>query len=229
MVTAVFAHRGATAEATENTVAAFLEARALGADGVELDVRVSRDGALVVHHDAAIEGLGRLCDLLVAELPAHVPLLVEALDACQGMTVNVEIKNSPDEPGFDPDQALSRATAAAIVETGWRDRVIVSSFSTAALDAVRAADAGLTLGWLFEWSVEAAPCLAQAVAAGYDAVHPFVTQADEALVDSAHSSGLAVNVWTVNAPADLAAMGALGVDAVITDRPLTALDILRPA
>src|SRR5580693_8567760 len=95
-MTAVFAHRGRTDGFAENTLEAFAEAKRLGADGVELDVRLTADGALAVHHDPTIDGLGPVADLTVPELPAHVPLLVDALTVCDGMVVNVEIKNEPD-------------------------------------------------------------------------------------------------------------------------------------
>jgi glycerophosphoryl diester phosphodiesterase len=228
-VTAVFAHRGATATHRENTLEAFEEARRLGADGVELDVRRSADGALVIHHDAAIEGLGRVADLAVGSLPAHVPLLVEALEVCAGMIVNVEIKNSEGDPGYDPSEAISVATAAAIAEAGWSEQVIVSSFSPAAIEAARNADPHLVVGWLLEWTASGSECLAQAIGAGYGAIHPFVTQVDADLVATAHDAGVAVNVWTVNSLADLRSMADLGVDAVITDQVLDAIGAVRGA
>src|SRR6202044_3667286 len=100
----------------------------LGADGVELDVRLTSDGALAVLHDASIAGLGLVADLTVAELPAHVPLLADALAVCDGLVVNVEIKNDPREPGHDAGETVAALTAEAIAEAGWTDRVIVSSF-----------------------------------------------------------------------------------------------------
>jgi glycerophosphoryl diester phosphodiesterase len=75
-VTSVFAHRGASRAEAENTVAAFRRAKELGADGVELDVH----RGMLVHHDAE-------------PVPPDAPTLAEALDACAGMVVNVEIKN----------------------------------------------------------------------------------------------------------------------------------------
>src|ERR1700759_2879939 len=104
-MTAVFAHRGCTEGFTENTVDAFVEARRLGADGVELDVRLTADGALAVHHDAQIPGVGSIADLGGADLPAHVPLLADVLAACEGMVGNVEIKNAPQDPGWDSGEA----------------------------------------------------------------------------------------------------------------------------
>jgi glycerophosphoryl diester phosphodiesterase len=217
-VTAVFAHRGCTEGGLgENTVAAFAEARRLGADGVELDVRLTKDGALAVHHDAEIPGVGVIPELGVAELPGSVPLLADVLAVCDGMTVNVEIKNAPADPGWDPTELVAALTAEAIDAAGWTDRVLVSSFQPATLRAVQAADERLALGAL--WGVAADPGrgLAEAAAAGFGAVHPFVLAVTPDLVAQAHTLGLAVNTWTVNGPEDLRRMVELGVDTVITD------------
>src|ERR1700685_3925666 len=79
-VTGVFAHRGCTEGGIrENTVEAFAEARRLGADGVELDVRLTKDGALAIHHDAEVPGVGVIPELEVADLPSYVPLLADVL------------------------------------------------------------------------------------------------------------------------------------------------------
>jgi glycerophosphoryl diester phosphodiesterase len=225
-MTAVFAHRGCTQGFVENTLDAFAEADRIGADGVELDVRLTVDGGLAVHHDAEIPGLGVIGALGVADLPPHVPLLADVLAVCDGMVVNVEIKNAPQDPGWDPGEAVAALTAAAIEEAGWTDRVIVSSFQVPTLLGVRAADPRLALGALWGFAVDPGRALAEAVEAGFAAVHPFVSCVDAELVGRAHAAGLAINVWTVNAPEDLRAMAAWGVDAVITDRLDDALAIV---
>ena len=224
-MTAVFAHRGCTQGFVENTLDAFAEARRLGCDGVELDVRLTADGGLAVHHDAEIPGVGAIGDLGVADLPAHVPLLADVLGVSDGMVVNVEIKNAPQDPGWDPGEAVAALTAAGIEEAGWTDRVIVSSFQVPTLLAVQAADPRLALGALWGFAVDPGRALAEAADAGFRAVHPFVSSVDAELVGRAHAAGLAVNVWTVNAPDDLRAMVERGVDAVITDRVDDALAI----
>jgi glycerophosphoryl diester phosphodiesterase len=92
MNVAIQGHRGSPEPSdgiSENTLAAFARARRLGADGVELDVRLTADGALAVCHDPNIPGVGRVADLDVHQLPDHVPLLAAALGACVGMTLNV--------------------------------------------------------------------------------------------------------------------------------------------
>ena len=208
----------------ENTLDAFAEARRLGADGVELDVRLTADGALAVHHDADVPGLGPICELGVSDLPASVPLLADALASCDGMVVNVEIKNAPQDPGWDPGEAVAAQTATSIEESGWTERVIVSSFQPSTLRAVQAADGRLVLGALWGWTVEPVGAVAETVAAGFGAVHPFVSSVTPALVAEVHDAGLSLNVWTVNSPDDLRAMVGLGVDAVITDRLVDALE-----
>jgi len=227
-VTSVFAHRGATGPAAENTLEAFLEARRLGADGVELDVRRSADGALVVHHDPVIEGVGPVSATAVRDLPGHVPLLDAVLDACDGLLVIVEVKNQADEPGFDPAEATAQLVADTVADAGWVERVIVSSFRLETVRALRAADPRLAVGWQVGLTEQPAAALAVAVEEGFSAIHPFVAGVDEALVKEAHRCGLAVHVWTVNHDDDLKAMGQLEVDVVITDRLEPALAILCP-
>jgi len=229
-MTAVFAHRGCTDGFVENTIEAFGEARRLGADGVELDVRQSADGALVVHHDAVIDGVGPICEIAVRDLPPHVPLLDAVLRACEGMVVNVEIKNDHDVPGsYDEAGALAMAVVRAIGELGWFERTIISSFDLLSIDTVRAAEPRAVVGWLLSSTVDPLSRIAEATARGYQALHPFVAGVRAELVAGAHDAGLALNVWTVNADADLAAMVGLGVDTVITDRVPAALAIARGA
>jgi glycerophosphoryl diester phosphodiesterase len=226
-VTAVYAHRGVTKGCVENTLEAFIEAKRLGADGVELDVRLTADGALAVHHDPTIDGLGPVAGLTVSQLPTHVPLLPDALAVCEGLVVNVEIKNDPAEPGHDPGEAVAAATASSIADAGWTDRVIVSSFQLSTLRAVQAADRGLRLGALWPFLADTDAGLSSAVDEGFFSIHPFVTSITPDLVEAAHGAGLAVHVWTVNAHRDLTAFVALGVDGIITDDLVEALAIAR--
>ena len=250
-MTAVWAHRGCTeapadpvtrgasrppgrvesgagvppASPVENTLEAFIEARRVGADGVELDVRLTADGALAVHHNADIPGVGEITTLSVHDLPPHVPLLADVLAVCDGLLVNVEIKNAPQDPGHDPSEAVAALTATAIEEAGWIDRVLVTSFQLSTLRAVQMADGRLALGALWGFDARPEAALAEAVTEGFGAVHPFVSFVTPGLVASAHDAGLAVNVWTVNGDDDLRAMVALEVDTVITDRPRAALAV----
>ena len=112
---AVMAHRGASKAEPENTVAAFQRAGAMGAHAVELDVRRTSDGVLVVHHNPHLHDLRLIAATPYADLPDAVPTLGEALDACAGMWVNVEIKNDPEEPDFDPTESIADETIAHLL------------------------------------------------------------------------------------------------------------------
>src|ERR1700689_4167004 len=137
----VLAHRGGDGPWRENSLEAFAGALEAGADGVEPDARRTADGRLVVHHDAEIAGLGPLHSLKADQLPAWLPGLDQALAGCAGAVVNVEIKNTPLEPGFDPQETLAVGVGAAVrPATPGPARVIVSSFWPANLQAVRQAD-----------------------------------------------------------------------------------------
>ena len=218
--TAVQAHRGSpdpSAGVRENTLDAFTLARARGADGVELDVRVTADGALAVHHDPVIAGVGPVHELASADLPPYVPLLAEALDVCAGMLVNIEIKNHPGEPAFDPTERASSLVVATVEELGRADPVVVSSFWSGALAAVRSLDPSLACGLLVLPSFDAGVGIAGALDLGCVAVHLPVNLVDVATVTAAHDAGLAVAAWTVTDAAVLATMLDAGVDTVITD------------
>ncbi len=222
-MTAVFGHRGCTEGFLENTIEAFVEARRLGADGVEFDVRRSADGALVVHHDAEVPGVGLICETKVADLPAHVPVLGAVIAACRGMAMNVEIKNKPGDPGADPSGALARAVAAELAEQGRLEDVIVSSFDAPTIEAVRAAEPALPVGWLLGGLASLDGALATALDRRYQALHPFFAGVDGRFVARCHDRGVAVNVWTPNAEHELAAMFEAKVDTLITDRLTAAL------
>jgi glycerophosphoryl diester phosphodiesterase len=141
------------------------------------------------------------------------------------MVVNVEIKNDPRDPGHDPGEAVAAEVARVVAEAGWTQRVIISSFQTSTLRAVRAADGRLPLGVLWPFLTNTEVAGPEAQAAGFEAVHPFVTEVSPELVRWAHGAGLAVAAWTVNAVHDLEAFVSLGVDTLITDHLAEAVAI----
>jgi glycerophosphoryl diester phosphodiesterase len=223
---AVQAHRGSPDPSlgiVENTLAAFARARQLGADGIELDVRLTADGALAVHHDASIPGVGDVADQEVHDLPDQVPLLAEVLGAMADLTVNIEVKNLPTESSYDPGEAAARAVANAIADAELGAGTVVSSFWPPSLDTALAVDPSLTTGLLVpEWADPSAN-LAMARDIGCRALHLHRSLASAALVAEVHAAGLAVAVWTVNQPDDFIAMVACGVDTIITDDVRVAL------
>ena len=213
---AIYGHQGASVACRGNTIDAFVEARRQGADGVELDVRATAEGVLVVHHDP-----------LPDPLPEWVPTLEDALDACSGMVVNVEIKNSPLEPDFDPSDRVAAAVAELVGARLGNPEVIVSSFNLATIDAVRAVDPAIATGWLTLDAFDQAAAAATAAERGHTALHPHQAGVTATLVDAAHELGLTVITWTVDDPDRLRQVAADGVDAIITNVPDVAVAALR--
>jgi glycerophosphoryl diester phosphodiesterase len=210
-----------------NTLDAFARSRSLDADGVELDVRRAGDGSLVVHHDPLIEGVGPILDLDRGSLPAHIPLLDDALHQCAGMIVNVEIKNLPVDPDYDPTEEIVRLVLAAIDATGAGPSVIISSFSLATVDAARAADPTLRTAFLTLPAWDQRRAVAAAAERGHSALHPHRRSLDAALVDLVHGTGMAIHPWAVDDAASATQAHSLGVDAIITDDPAAVLPALR--
>lgn len=206
----VIAHRGASASFPENTLPAFRAAREAGADWVELDVHLLADGGLAVHHDPMLGDGRALARLTAADLPDAVPLLPAALDACDGMGVNVEVKG---------DARTAAAVVATLEERGGRDEVLVSSFDWGAVDHVRAAAPQVPTGLLAVLVDDPARLVDEAARRGCVAVHPHAALAGPGLVAAAHDAGLAVNVWTVDDPVRMAELVAAGVDGIVTTVP----------
>jgi len=225
----VYGHRGASADAPENTLAAFGLARAQGADGVELDVRRSADGDLVLHHDVALPDGRVVVETPTAELPGTVPSLAEALDECAGLVVNVEIKNSPFEPDHDPDRTVADQVVELLQARGGRDHVLVSSFDLATVDRVRALDPSVPTAFLTFVDPVGAEAVALAADRGHVAIHPHEGTVDAAFVELAHDAGLEVNVWTVDDPDRIRALADAGVDGIVTNVPARAVEALRAA
>ncbi len=163
--------------APENTVEAFVAAGVLGADGVELDVHRTADGALVVHHDAGARGVGVLAERTEAEIRAsrpEIPTLEEALEACAGMLVNIEVKNLPGDADYDPGEGVAGAVVELLVRRGRRDDVLVSSFNLESADRVRELDGAIPTGFLTLVGMDPVDGVDVAHAHGHGAVNPDV-------------------------------------------------------
>ena len=212
----IYGHQGASAVRRPNTLEAFAEARRMGADGVELDVRSTADGVLVVHHD-----------VLPDPLPQWVPTLEDALDACAGLIVNVEVKNSPLDPDFDPSDRIGRTVAELVGGRLGSPEVIVSSFNLATIDAVRAVDPAIATGWLTLDAFDQPAAAATAAERGHTALHPHEGGVTAAVVAAAHDLGLRVTTWTVDDPERMRQVAADGVDGLITNVPDMAVGVLR--
>ncbi len=218
----VLAHRGANRLAPENTVAAMRRALELGADGVELDLHRSADDRLVVRHDGGSPA-GVLCELSWQEIRAafpEVPTLEAVLDVCRGALVNVEVKNLPGDPDWDPADRAVEVLAELLRARGGADDVIVSSRNLATIDRMRSLAPHVPTA-LVTRGLDPLEALLTAVAHGHVALHPDVWSLAGpvlgALMPRARERGLRIMVWTVNDPGELRRLEGAGVDAVITD------------
>jgi glycerophosphoryl diester phosphodiesterase len=217
--TELIAHRGASRERRENTLPAFARALELGADGIELDTHVTRDGVVVVHHDAmprATSPSAALADRPLDELTAGevsgfrfpdgsgIPTLDEVMELVgDRATVYVELKG--------------RGIEAAVIECLRRSngRYAIHAFDHAAVQRVRALSADILTGVLTSsYLLEPERILGMAGATDYWQSADFV---DEALVDRVHAAGGRVIVWTVNTPEVAANLAAIGVDGICSD------------
>ena len=225
----VFAHRGGSALAPENTIEAFDNGLRLGADGLELDVHLSRDGSVMVHHDRMLDRTtplrGPIAERTATELArAGVPSLAEVLGRYRDVRIIVELKvNHAD---------LAAAAVEVVRRAGAVDRVCFGSFGWRVLRAVRSIEPAVATSaareevrlalyrsWI-RWPVS------RVAYGGYQipewagttrVVSPW-------FVTCAHRAGLGVQVWTVDTEADARRLLDWGVDALITDRP----DIIVP-
>lgn len=228
----IFGHRGASADAPENTLAAFALAVRQGADGVELDVQRCATGEVVVMHDESLartaghEGLVTRTSwevLRTLDAGSHkgaqfagerIPLLSEVLAEIP-VLVNVELKCDTADDG-----GLTRAAIQVIREARAQDRVLLSSFNPLCLLRARVHGSELARALLFESS--AAWPLRNAVTSpllGLRAMHPDRALATAAKVQRWRARGRAVGVWTVDDPDEAERLRQRGVTAIITNRP----------
>lgn len=205
-----------------DNVLAGLEAAATVADMVEVDVRRTADGVLVLSHDSALGGSEVssttwpvLRDLDLAD--GHRPVSLEqALAALPDFPFNLEIKNLPGEPGFEPDNEIARDTAALA-----RAGDLLTSFHWPTVDSIRPSHPQVATGLLVDSGGSLTDAVGHALAQGHLAVVPHwqLARADSAAVAAAVEGGLTVAVWTLNDPAVAPELAALGVSAIITDDP----------
>jgi glycerophosphoryl diester phosphodiesterase len=213
----IIAHRGSTGSARENTIAAFEEAIALQADWIELDVRSTQDGKLIVHHDAAIQGqpIEVLSWAEVQQLDGEVPTLEAAIACCKGrMRLDVEIK----EPGYEAAvvQQLQSQMAA--------DEFVITSFYLAVIRAVKeSSQPGTTIGFLIDHETLLALAEEEFLgkylqAMGVKFVAPSWQVVDSPVLSKIIPAEMPFWVWTVNDAATMEKlMGNERVEAIVTD------------
>ena len=226
---AVIAHRGASRLERENTIEAFVRARELGADAVELDVRITGDGYLVVHHDPVLSDQQSICTMRAVDLPAHIPFLHDALDACDGMWVNIEIKNDPREPDFDDTDRVARLVAEHLDDRGAHHRWLISSFRRETVEVMRALLPSVRTAWLTVGVPdEQLDVVARSLShSGHYGIHPWEATLTRDAVKVFREYGLVVNIWTCDDAEKMVMCKEWGVNGVCTNVPDLALSVLR--
>ncbi|HSE15563.1 MAG TPA: glycerophosphodiester phosphodiesterase family protein [Pyrinomonadaceae bacterium] len=241
----IIGHRGASAVAPENTTAAFREAIGVGADGIEFDVRLTRDGVPVVIHDSTLRRTGGLLHR-VAELSwdeiskidvgswfgksfanETVPSLAELFTLFQSNTSTLYLEMKSDSTS--DQRPLAEACIRAIHEHSLKERVIVECFQLPALKIIKEIDPEIKTVALFEPTFRNPSVLSdrriinQAIDVGAAALALHHRLARESLVQKAKAAGLHVAVWTVDDPAWIEKARTIGIDALITNDPAAML------
>jgi glycerophosphoryl diester phosphodiesterase len=248
----IIGHRGASAVAPENTMASFREAIAVGADGIEFDVRLTRDGVPVIIHDSTLRRTGglphRVAELSSAELAKidvgswfaerkglspgtfaneTVPSLAELFTFFQSNNSTLYLEMKCDSPS--EQRALAEACVRAIDEYDFKERVIVECFQLPALKILKEIDPEIKTVALFEPTFTNPSVLSDqriinhALEIGAAALALHHRLAREGLVQKAKAAGLHVAVWTVDDPAWIERARAIGIDALITNDPAAML------
>lgn len=238
----VWAHRGASGTMPENTLPAFERAVSLGADGVELDIQLTKDGQIVVIHDERIDrtsdGKGFVKDYTLEELRqfnynktipecphADIPLMEEVFELLDptGLTINIELKT-----GYIFYKDIEEQIVRMVHEHHYEDRVIYSSFNHYTIKRIQELDPDAKTGFLYADGFIDMPGYGKAH--GVDALHPeFHSLQYPGFPEDCKAAGLDVNVWTVNTKEDVLWCAGHGVHAIITNYPDMARQALTDA
>jgi glycerophosphoryl diester phosphodiesterase len=236
----IFAHRGASAHAPENTLAAFKLALAQNADGIELDVKLTADGHVVVIHDATVDRTtgshGRVKDLSLTQLQAldagsffsekyrgeKIPTLEEVFETVGKRTfINVELTNYN-----TPRDQLVETVCMLVKKFSLQKRVIFSSFLASNLSKARAYLPGVPRGLLAFGGLLGTWARSFGFTFGrYQALHPNLKDVTPEQVQRVHRLKRRIHVWTVDAAEDMRRLFDWGVDAIITDDPQLAVQV----
>ncbi len=213
---AVWGHRGWPSRYPDNVVAG-IRAAAEVAAGVEVDIRRTADGRLVLSHDPELAGFvvahhpwGVLEGI---DLSGHRPA---ALDEVLGLAVplDLEVKNDPIEPGFEGDHRIALDVADRA-----RPGDVVTSFWWPSVDAVRESHPDVPTGLLYTEPIGHVAAIRHAVDHGHRSIAPEFMYVDADTMEMAHREGIEVVVWTVDDVLEATRLADLGVAAIITNRP----------
>jgi len=241
----VQAHRGASAYAPENTLPAFRLAVKMGADGVENDIRFTKDGVIVVSHDGNIDrmstGTGLVRDLTYEELlqfdfgvkrgpefaGTKICTLKEFLDVVKVMSVvNIEFKPMAENGPIDPDWAINRMYSEVEAAGCW-DHTIISSFDHPLLKRIKELHPDVRTALLYGHQLTPDETVAMVRAVNGDIIHPHLGCINKEIVDRCREEGIQVNVWTVDSPEDIERAISYGVTGIITNVPDRVLERVK--
>lgn len=236
----IIGHRGASAVVPENTMAAFREAIAVGADGIEFDVRLASDGVPVVIHDGTLRRTGgvnqRVADLRWDELNKvdvgswfaprfaneRVPSLAELFELFQTKNLSLYLEMKCDSPAeYRP---LAEACARLINEYSFKERIAVECFQLPALQILKEVDPEIKTAALLDRTFTDQSVITRAIEIGAMAVALHHRLARKNLVEKSKQAGLHVAVWTVDDPIWLDRARSIGIDALITNDPARMLN-----
>jgi glycerophosphoryl diester phosphodiesterase len=216
----VIGHRGWPTRYPDNVLAG-IEAALTVADMVEVDIRASADGTLVLSHDPVMNG--RVVAETTWETLSQLDLggfppasLDQLLQRFPGSPFNLEVKNDPDEAGFDPDHEVALRTASAA-----RPGDLLTCFDWATMDSVRRFAPAVATGLLVDAGWNLAGAVDHALAKGHIAVvaHWELALRSGPIVMAAAEAGITISVWTLNDPGRVGELASIGVTAIITDDP----------
>lgn len=227
-----FAHRGFSGKYPENTLLAFEKAIEAGAEGMEFDVQLTKDGQLVIIHDETIDrtsnGVGRVKDFTYEELLQYdfsagyagefgvmkLPLFSEYLELVKDTEIisNIELKNSV----YDYEN-LEERVYELVVKYGLKDRVIISSFNHESVMRMKKIDPTIKCGFLADcWMLEPGKYTKEY---GIECFHPAGYYLTKEKVEAIHKEGIEINVWLGKEPVDYKELIDMGIDVLITNDP----------
>jgi len=233
----VIAHRGSSGERPENTLSAFELAIVQSADMIETDLHLSRDGVVVIHHDAELERLGEhgeIRDRTAVELAAmnaapgrtvseKMPTLLDILDGFgERMQFNLELKVGLEDVAYE---GLEEIVVSAVEARGLLPRILFSSFYDPVLARLRERSAAARIALLVSPRAPVA-VLERAAGVSAEAINPEVRLVTKELVEQAHAAGLRVYPYTANESGEMGRLLDCGVDGIITNHPSRLQELL---
>jgi glycerophosphoryl diester phosphodiesterase len=242
-----FAHRGASEQAPENTIEAFRLAVEAGAGGLELDVRTTRDGEVVVIHDATVDrttdGSGSVAGMTLDEIrrldagyrfspdggrtfpyrgkAARIPTLAEVYEQVPDTYVNADIKEARPRAEEEVLQVIQNAAAEGRTLVASTDHPVLRRFRRISKSSISTGASRREIAAFYLLSRLRLEALARCA---YDALqvpveHRGITLVTPRFLEAARSRGVRVDVWTINDPSEMRRLLDLGVDVTMTDRP----------